>query len=81
MPDYLLAERLAVKLGLSAEELHHFEARGVIKGIPKNGRTYYSSQDAYRLKAVLQLVRTKGLEVEEARAHVVPVVSSPSSAN
>ncbi|MFB3923734.1 MAG: MerR family transcriptional regulator [Terriglobia bacterium] len=81
MPDYMLAERLAVKLGLSPEELGSFEARGIIKGIAKNGRTYYSSQDAYRLKAVLQLVRTKGLAVEEARARVVPVVSSPGSAN
>jgi len=80
MPDYFLPEHLAMKLGISLEELLQFEARGVIKGIPKNGRTYYSSQDAYRLRGVLHLMRKKGLEMEEARARVAPVVSTCGSA-
>jgi len=75
MPDYFLAEHLATKFGLSPEDLLGLETRGVIKGISKHGRTYYSSQDAYRLKGVLHLMHKKGIGIEEARARVAPVVS------
>jgi DNA-binding transcriptional MerR regulator len=60
MPDYFLAEMLAAKLGVSQEELAAFEARGVIRRAVRNGRTYYSSQDCYRLKGVLHLMRDNG---------------------
>jgi DNA-binding transcriptional MerR regulator len=80
MPDYYLSEHLAAKLGLSLEELLRYEAQGVIKRIVRKGRTYYSSQDAYRLRGVLDLMRKKGLDLEEARARVRPVVSVYGSA-
>jgi len=70
MPDFFLAEHLAAKLGLSQKELSDFEARGVIRRVAKNGHTYYSSQDFYRLKGVLHFMRNKGLSVEAARAWV-----------
>jgi DNA-binding transcriptional MerR regulator len=70
MPDYFLAEHFAAKLGLSQEELADFEAKGVIRRAVKNERTYYSSGDLYRLKAVLHLVQGKGLTLEGARARV-----------
>ena len=72
MPDYFLAEHLAAKLGLPLEQLADFEAQGVIRRTVKNGRTYYSSQDFYRLKGVLYFVRDKGLSVREARSRVTP---------
>ena len=70
MPEYLLAELLAPKLGLSVEGLRGFEAKGVIRAVARNGRTYYSSRDCYRLKAVLHFMRDKGLSLEAARAKV-----------
>jgi DNA-binding transcriptional MerR regulator len=70
MPEYILAELLATKLGLSPEELRSFEAKGVIRPVAKNGRAYYSSRDWYRLKGVLHFMRDKGLSLEEARARV-----------
>jgi DNA-binding transcriptional MerR regulator len=70
MPDFFLAEHLAAKLGLLQKELSDFEARGVIRRVAKNGRTYYSSQDFYRLKGVLHFMRNKGLSVEAARGRV-----------
>lgn len=70
MADYFLAEHFAAKLGLSQKELSDFEARGMIRRVAKNGRTYYSSQDFYRLKGVLHFIRNKRLSIEAARARV-----------
>ncbi|MBZ5542950.1 MAG: helix-turn-helix domain-containing protein [Acidobacteriia bacterium] len=81
MPDYLLNEHLASKLGLSLEELARFESRGLIKSVPKKGRTYYSSQDFYRLKGVLFLMRQRGLSVDEARAKLAPPAASACATN
>jgi DNA-binding transcriptional MerR regulator len=73
MPDYLLAEMVAEKLGLPQQELESFEARGIIgRAVKKNGRAYYSSQDVYRLKGVLHFMRKKGLSLEQARNRVAP---------
>ena len=81
MPDYFLDEHLASKLGLSLEEMARFERRGVIKGVSKKGRTYYSSQDFYRLKGVLFFVRHRGLSVDEARARLTAPTSSACATN
>ena len=70
MPDYFLAEHFAAKLGLTQEELADFEAKAVIRRVVKSKRTYYSSRDFYRLKAVLHLVHDKGLSLEMARCRV-----------
>jgi hypothetical protein len=70
MPDYFLAEHFACKLGLSQAELAEFEARAVIRRVVKNERTYYSSRDFYRLRAVLHLVQGQGLTLEKARSRV-----------
>ena len=70
MPEYFLAEQLAAKLGLSPEELRGFEAKGTIRAVVKNERTYYSSRDLYRLRGVLHLLRDKGFNLERAHARV-----------
>lgn len=70
MPEFLLAEQLAVKLKLVQAELGPFEAQGIIRAVKKNGRTYYSSRDFYRLKGVLHFMRTKGLSMDEAQDEV-----------
>ena len=70
MPDYILAEHFAAKLGLSQEELADFEAKGVIRRVVKNKRTYCSSRDFYRLRAILHLVQDKGVSLEKARSRI-----------
>ena len=70
MPEFLLAEQLAVKLELAQAELGKFENQGIIRAVKKNGRTYYSSRDFYRLKGVLHFMRTKGLSLDEAQDEV-----------
>ena len=41
--DYLLAGQLAARCGLSEQELEIYEWHGVIRGITKNRRRYYSA--------------------------------------
>jgi DNA-binding transcriptional MerR regulator len=70
MPEYLLAQLLAAKLDIEETELPKFEQQGIIKPVQKNGRTYYSSRDFYRLKGVLHFMRTGGLSMREADERV-----------
>jgi len=70
MPEFLLAELLAQKLEIEPSDLPAFESQGVIRAVNKNGRTYYSSRDFYRLKGVLHFMRTMGLSCEEAQDRV-----------
>ena len=66
---YFPAEHLLHKLQISAAELSDFEQKGIIKGIPKTGRIFYSSRDMYRLRGIL-LFMTRGLPLEEATRRV-----------
>jgi len=70
MADYLRPEQLALRLGMSEEELQQFEKSGVIRAVTKNGYSYYSVREFHRLRAVLRLMREKGLTVADARAQV-----------
>jgi DNA-binding transcriptional MerR regulator len=66
MPEFILAEHLAAKLSLQQSDLPQYEQEGIIKPVSKNGNTYYSARDFYRLKGVLHLMREKGLTADEA---------------
>jgi DNA-binding transcriptional MerR regulator len=66
VPEFILAANLAAKLGLEVSELPPFEQEGIIKAVSKNGNTYYSARDFYRLKGVLHFMREKGLSANEA---------------
>ena len=66
---YFPAEHLLDRLQISAAELSDFEQKGIVKGIPKVGRVFYSSRDMYRLRGIL-LFMTRGLPLEEATRRV-----------
>lgn len=77
---YFPAEHFQTKLQLTTEELRDFERRGVIQGVVKAGRTFYSSRDLYRLKGILFFMRTHGLPLEKAQERVdtPAAVTAPS---
>lgn len=76
---YFPAEHLLDKLQISAEELSDLEQKGIVKGIARTGRVFYSSRDLYRLKGIL-LFMTRGLTLEEAQRQVDHVVEEESAA-
>jgi hypothetical protein len=46
---YFPAEHLLEKLQISAQELSDLEQKGVVQGLARAGRVFYSSRDLYRL--------------------------------
>ncbi len=76
---YFPAEHLLDKLQISAQELSDLEKKGIVKGIARAGRVFYSSRDLYRLKGIL-LFMTRGLTLEEAQRRVDHAVEEKSAA-
>ena len=76
---YFPAERLLDKLQISAQELSDLEQKGIVKGVARAGRVFYSSRDLYRLKGIL-LFMTRGLTLEEAQRRVDQPVEERSAA-
>ena len=62
---YFPAEHLLHKLHISDTQLRDFEEKGIVHGVSKAGRVFYSSQDVYRLKGILLLLG-RGLALDEA---------------
>ena len=78
LADYLRPEQLAARLGLSEEELQRFDNVGIIRAIEKNGYKYYAVRECHRLRAILHLMRDKGLPLADARAQVERRVKRPA---
>ena len=76
---YFPAEHLLDKLQISAQELSDLEQKGIVKGLARAGRVFYSSRDLYRLKGILLFV-TRGLTLEEAQRRVDHPVEEESAA-
>lgn len=66
---YFPAQHLLDKLQISSAELSDFEEKGIVHGISKAGRVFYSSRDLYRLKGIL-LFMSRGLTLDEAKCQV-----------
>ena len=76
---YFPAEHLLEKLQISAQKLSDLEQKGIVKGVARAGRVFYSSRDLYRLKGIL-LFMTRGLTLEEAQRRVDYPVKKSSAA-
>ena len=76
---YFPAEHLLDKLEISATQLEDFEGKGIVHGVPKAGRVFYSSRDMYRLKGIL-LFMSRGLTLAEAQRRVDHPVEERSAA-
>jgi hypothetical protein len=66
---YFPAEQFIAKLEISPEQLGEFEQRGIVQGIRRAGRVFYSSRDLYRLKGILSFTK-RGMSCEEAADRV-----------
>jgi DNA-binding transcriptional MerR regulator len=73
------AEHLLDKLQISAQELSDLEQKGIVRGVVRAGRVFYSSRDLYRLKGIL-LFMTRGSTLEEAQRRVDQPVEKTSAA-
>jgi DNA-binding transcriptional MerR regulator len=70
MADYYTLEQLAQKVGVTEAAIARLEAKGLLQPKLKDGRRFFSSRQAYHLRAALRLVRKERMSLEEAFAQV-----------
>jgi DNA-binding transcriptional MerR regulator len=70
MADYYTIQQLAQKLGVAEASITELEGKGILQAAVKDGRRFYSSRQAYQLRAALRLARKAKIGLEEAFARV-----------
>jgi DNA-binding transcriptional MerR regulator len=68
--DYCTFQQLAQTLGIAETSIRELQAKGLLQPTVKNGRTYFSSQQAYRLRAAVRQAHRDRIDFEEAFAKV-----------
>lgn len=71
MDDYVLAQYLLARLGLSQQELEQARQAGFVQAVEKNGHVFYSAHQAYKLQAACNLMEKKGCTWEQAVAEIM----------
>ncbi len=75
MSEFILAQHFAAKLNMEESALPEFVQQGIIKPVKKNGNTYFSQRDLYRLKGVLHFMEN-GLSADEAFDRILNPVTA-----
>jgi predicted site-specific integrase-resolvase len=70
MADYYTPQQLAQKLGIAEATITELQSNGLIQPTVKDGRSFLSSQQAYRLGAALRRARKDKIDLQEAFARV-----------
>jgi len=70
MPDYYTYQQLAQTLGIAETTIRDLQAKGLLESTVKNGRTFFSSQQAYCLRAAVRQAHKDTIDLVEAFAKV-----------
>lgn len=70
MPDYYTSLQLAQKLGIAEAAIAELQAKGLLQPTVKDGRTFFSSQQAHRLRAAVRWAHNDKMDLQEAFARV-----------
>jgi DNA-binding transcriptional MerR regulator len=70
MADYYNSQQLAQMLGITEGTITELETKGLLQPAVKDGRTYFSSRQAYCLRAAVRLARKNKIDLQEAFARV-----------
>jgi DNA-binding transcriptional MerR regulator len=70
MADYYSRAQLARKFGLSEHQLIALDNQGLLQPAVTRGQPFYSSRQAYLLRAALHLAETNKLSLEQALVEV-----------
>jgi DNA-binding transcriptional MerR regulator len=68
--DYYTPAQLALKLGISEEQIAELESKGLLHPKLKDGRRFFPSHQAYELRLALRLAHKQKLTLEKAFARV-----------
>jgi DNA-binding transcriptional MerR regulator len=70
MPDYYTPQQLAQKLDIAESTITELQTKGLLQPTVKDGRSYFSSRQAYRLRAAVRWARKDKIDLQEAFARV-----------
>jgi len=70
MPDYYTSQHLAQLLGIAEATITELQSKGWLQPMMKDGKSFLSSQQAYRLRAAVRWARKDKLDLQEAFAKV-----------
>jgi DNA-binding transcriptional MerR regulator len=70
MPDYYTSQQLAQALGIAETTITELQGKGLLQPTVKDGRSFLSSQQAYRLRAAIRWARKDKIDLPEAFAKV-----------
>jgi DNA-binding transcriptional MerR regulator len=70
MADYYTVQQLAQVLGVAEATLAELQTKGLLQPTVKNGRSFFSSPQAHRLRAAIRWARKDKIDLQEAFARV-----------
>jgi DNA-binding transcriptional MerR regulator len=70
MPDYYTSQQLAQTLGIAEATITELERKGLLQPTVKDGKSFLSSQQAYRLRAAIRWARKDKIALQDAFAKV-----------
>ena len=70
MADYFNFQQLAQMLGIAEASITELQRKGFLQPTVKNGRSFFSSQQAFRLRVALRWANKNKTDLLEAFARV-----------
>jgi DNA-binding transcriptional MerR regulator len=70
MPDYYTPQQLAQRLDIAESTIAELQTKGLLRPTVKDGRSYFSSRQAYRLRAAVRWASKDKIDLQEAFARV-----------
>jgi len=70
MADYYTSQQLAQTLEIAETDIKELQVKGLLPPTMKNGRCYFSSWQAYCLRAALRWASEDKVDLQEAFARV-----------
>ena len=70
MADYYTSQQLAQKLSIAEATIVEFQAKGLLQPTLKNGKSFFSSRQAYCLRAAVRWAHKDKIDLLEAFAKV-----------
>jgi hypothetical protein len=70
MPDYYTSQQRAQTLGIAEAIIAELQTKGLLQPTVKNGRSFFSSPQAHRLRVTIRWARKDKIDLQEAFARV-----------
>jgi hypothetical protein len=70
MPDYYTSQQLAQTLGIAEATIAELQAKGLPQPTVMDGRSFFSSPQAHRLRAAIRWARKGKIDLQVAFARV-----------